>query len=166
MYFEGLSKPSDIKAKYRKLALENHPDMGGETRIMQEINAAYLIALQAIDGTTTVVRDTETGKDVEYVYNYRQDTEQAVIDIIDQLLKLKMVDVDVYIVGVWVWVSGNTKPYKEELKGLKLRWHSKRLKWYFKPYRGRTHYSNKSFDTLLNQYGGGRIPSYVETVIE
>jgi curved DNA-binding protein CbpA len=30
-----------LKAEYRKLALENHPDKGGDVKIMQEINAEF-----------------------------------------------------------------------------------------------------------------------------
>ena len=164
-YFKNLKSPGDIKAEYRRLALKNHPDMGGDTVTMQEINAQYLTALKSIDGMTINYVDHDTKENVEYVYNYRETNEQAVIDIIDKLIGLQMVDVDIYIVGVWVWVSGETKPHKDHLKALKLRWHSKRMKWYFKPYQGRTHYSNKSFDSLLYAYGGGKVPERQDKVL-
>lgn len=44
-----------------------------------------------------------------------------------------MADVEYNIEGTWLWVSGNTKPHREELKRLGLRWAPKRKMWYKKP---------------------------------
>ena len=44
-----------------------------------------------------------------------------------------MKDVEYNIEGTWLWVSGNTKPHREELKRLGLRWAPKRKMWYKKP---------------------------------
>jgi len=35
--------PTAVKRKYRKLALKNHPDRGGDPARMAEINAAYAV---------------------------------------------------------------------------------------------------------------------------
>ena len=40
-YFENVKTLNDLKAEYRRLAMANHPDLGGSTAVMQEINAAY-----------------------------------------------------------------------------------------------------------------------------
>jgi len=42
-YFNGKNL-DEIKTEYRRLALENHPDKGGNTETMQEINAEFEIA--------------------------------------------------------------------------------------------------------------------------
>lgn len=44
-----------------------------------------------------------------------------------------MADVELEIEGTWMWVSGNTKPHREELKKFGLRWAPKRKMWYKKP---------------------------------
>jgi curved DNA-binding protein CbpA len=36
---------SQIKERYRELARQHHPDAGGESEAMQEINAAYALLL-------------------------------------------------------------------------------------------------------------------------
>ena len=40
-YFLHISSLGDLKMKYRQLAKRNHPDLGGDTRIMQEINDEF-----------------------------------------------------------------------------------------------------------------------------
>ena len=38
--------------------------------------------------------------------------------------------------GSWLWISGDTRPHKEELKALGCRWSKKRSAWYWKPANG------------------------------
>lgn len=40
-YFKRIYSLSDLKDQYRTLAIANHPDKGGDTGIMQEINAEF-----------------------------------------------------------------------------------------------------------------------------
>lgn len=40
-YFASINDLSALKAAYKRLALENHPDRGGDTATMQAINAEY-----------------------------------------------------------------------------------------------------------------------------
>lgn len=44
-----------------------------------------------------------------------------------------MSEVEFDIEGTWLWVSGDTKPHREELKRLGLRWAPKKKMWYKKP---------------------------------
>lgn len=41
-----LSSLHDIRRAYRKLALQHHPDRGGDTEKMQEINAVYAFLMK------------------------------------------------------------------------------------------------------------------------
>lgn len=40
-YFENIATLDDLKKEYRRLAMIHHPDVGGDTATMQEINAEY-----------------------------------------------------------------------------------------------------------------------------
>ncbi len=40
-HFIGIKSIKDLKAKYKELAVKNHPDKGGKTEVMQEINNEY-----------------------------------------------------------------------------------------------------------------------------
>lgn len=157
-YFTKGMTPADIKAKYRELAMQWHPDrphnkdrQNEATERMKAINAAYHAALKAADG------HTETGTDGrDHTYRYNEAHEEAAAEIISQLLTLQMEGVDIALIGAWVWVSGNTKPYKDELgrNGLKLNWHRQREAWYWKP-EGWYSRPNKSADLedLADKYG-------------
>ena len=139
----------DIKKEYRRLAMLHHPDRGGSTEKMQEINAAYHTALQRANGQ----RATDTdGR--EHTYTYNREREQAIMDKIAEILQIRG-SFDVILIGTWVWVIGDTKPIKEQLKVLGCVWHSKRLCWYWRPADSR-HYGKSSrhgFDELAARYG-------------
>ena len=149
-FFAGCSTVAEIKSLYKTLAFKYHPDHGGSTEMMQALNNAYEQALKDCDGKTVIGSD---GK--EHTYRWDAETEKTLIDMIDKLMSLQMENVEVDLIGLWIWVTGDTKPHKESLgkNGLGLSWHSTRLCWYFKPYAGRSWGSNASLEELAKTYG-------------
>ena len=107
----------DIKKQYKKLAFKYHPDVGGSNEAMQEVNAEYEKAL------------VEVGK--MHNKNYSMDVD--FINIIDALIKLKIQNVVIEICGWFIYITGNTKPYKDSLKSLGLFWNNNKKCWYYKP---------------------------------
>jgi len=148
-YFQGLKTVSEVKSEYRKLAKANHPDIGGVTAVMQAINAAYHAVLARLDGQVNFGSD---GK--EHTYRYSREVEQEVIDKVSELLKIPGVEVE--IIGTWVWVSGDTKPVKEQLKEAGCSWHSKRLMWYWRRFTYRRKFSGMDIDDMRKMYGNQR----------
>lgn len=158
-YFANCTTVEETKKLYKELALKNHPDLGGDTATMQEINRQYDEHLKRLDGQTTTDKDGQT-----HTYKYNQETETALIEIIDKLLSLQMVNVDIYLIGVWLWIDGETKPYKEALKELKCKWHNTRKCWYFagSPSRYRRN-SGKGIDDIAEAYGATKIRNKAKT---
>lgn len=116
----------ELKAQYRKLVFVHHPDKGGSTEAMQAVNQEY-------DLLFTRLKDVHQTKDGE-TYTARQTTAETADqfkDLINELMKMESIEIE--IIGCFVWVTGNTKPYKEKLKDLKFQWHSKKTAWYLKP---------------------------------
>ena len=156
-FFGSCKTVEEIKKLYRELAKQHHPDLNPAERrdecneIMKAINAAYHAALKGQHGTTRTGSD---GRD--HTYSYDEEIEQAIVNKIAELLALKMADVEVWLIGLWVWIIGDTKPHKEELKGASCTWHSKRKCWYWKPYEGNGFYSRASLGALAEQYGAKR----------
>lgn len=153
MYFANCNTPQQIKAEFRRLAKQFHPDVGGDNEIMKAINAAYHEMLEKLNGFVSMGSD---GK--EHTYKYDRDIEQAIMDKVVELLKLRQANFEIEVIGLWVWVSGARRDQKDLLNknGAKMKWHGKRQRWYWKPYASKTRYSSLPFDQLRNMYGSRR----------
>jgi len=129
-----------LKKQYWKLARQYHPDFnqGKTNQEMKEINNEYEEALKNLG--------KEKGKD------YRVDEDY--ITIVDETLKLNMENVEVEICGWFIYLWGNTKVYKDQLKELGYRWNAKKICWYWKPawYRKRGKES-WDMDRIRNTWG-------------
>ena len=142
-YFENCNSVAEIKKLYRQLALKNHPDKGGDLKVMQSINAQYTLILKTFDGTTQE----------EYTYHYNEQTETAIMEKISEIIS-KNLDVEISLIGNWIWITGNTKEHRAELKKLGCKWHSKRICWYWNNGAKRYNRNSKvSLEELAEKYG-------------
>ena len=137
----------ELKAMYRKLAMLHHPDRGGDTETMKTVNAEY-------DALFPNLKDVHKTKDGE-TYTARQSTTETADqfkDLISELMKMDNITIEV--IGCFVWVTGDTKPHKEQLKALKFKWHTKKLAWYLAPddYRKRSR-KEYALDEIRSMYG-------------
>ena len=148
-YFSEFHTVEEIKKEYHRLAMLHHPDLGGDTATMQELNAQYTAALKMVDGQTSQGTDGKS-----HTYRYDEATEQEIIDKIDELLRAgvaKTCSID--LIGLWVWITGDTKPIKDTLKELGCRWHSKRLCWYWQNTGHSSYNSGADLSGLAAKYG-------------
>lgn len=141
-YFANLYSVEDIKNHFRQLAMQHHPDRGGDADTMKEINRQYHEALKVCHGQQSDGHE----------YKYKPEVEQELTNKLLELLKLR--GLEIALIGYWIWVSGNTKPNKEALKTAGLCWHSQRKCWYYKPLGWkRTRRSQSTLDALAQKYG-------------
>ena len=147
-YFTPVPKTlEDLRSMYRQLAMTYHPDRGGDTEAMKKINAEYDVLFPKL-------KDIHKTKDGE-TYTARQESTETADQfksLIDELMKMD--DITIEIIGCFVWVTGETKPHKEQLKALKFRWHNKKVAWYLKPenYKKRSH-KDYGLDEIRTMYG-------------
>lgn len=123
-WFSNPATLEELKNQYRNLAMQHHPDRGGTTADMQEINAEYdrLFARlknthKAADGTTYTTK-TETS---EAANDFRE--------IIERLIHINGINIE--ICGAWLWITGNTYEHRETLKALNFRFSKSKKTWYF-----------------------------------
>ena len=142
-YFDHLHTLDAIKAEYKRLVKVHHPDVGGDTATMQDINGQYADRVEWIKRHGEREEDRRNAAN-EVPAEYAAAVAAAVI--------LDGVNVD--LVGSWIWCTGNTYAHREALKAAGYRFANKKRAWYWRPesaacYRG----GKKSLDELKDKYG-------------
>lgn len=152
-YFENVNTYDELKKAYRDLMKKFHPDLnsGREkecTEICKEINAEFEYLFK-------ILPNQRVNKEGEFYEAKREfETPQEFMEIINKLIKYPNIQIDV--IGSWLWVSGNTKPIKEILKEMKFKWHDVRKCWYLKFTKTKSTLCDLNFDELQNLFGGTR----------
>lgn len=131
--FKKCSSLEDAKKVYRTLAKKLHPDMGGNTQQMQDLQAIY---------THIIEHNVYFSNDSKFNINIEK--------IISNLLHHEFINIEV--IGSWIWVTGETKAIKEELLNLGFKWASKKKAWHWAEKRN-TKRSNKDLDGIRATYG-------------
>lgn len=166
-YFAHCADVAAIKSEYKRLALRYHPDRpGGDTATMQEINAQYKRALAGQHGKTST---DEQGQ--EHTYYYKEAAEQAIIDKITEVIQSGILgaNVELWLIGTWLWVKGDTKPHRQKLgkEGLGFMWNHNRQCWQWHlPTKWRSNASPHGFEYLASKYGAAHIAAHQETSIQ
>lgn len=150
IYFTGnYSTLEELKKEYRKLALQNHPDTGGSLEAMKQINAEY-------EKLFNIVQQQEKAN-TKKTYNSTsqpapEETPDIFINIINELIKYKNINIE--LIGSWIWIDGNTYPIKDLLHKLNFEWSKSRKKWYFTTTpKANTRYKKSNFDVIRYRYG-------------
>ena len=159
-YFTNINTLDELKAAYRRLSMKHHPDRGGDTTTMQEINAEHDELFERLKKQHNASAD-EVHQTTETPEEFRE--------IIELLLKLEGLTVE--LCGSWLWIGGDTQQHKETLKAAGCRWSNNKKLWYWhhaeegrKWRRGkatmsdiRTKYGSQVFDAAGERTGYERI---------
>jgi len=154
-YFRNCNSPDEIKVRYRELAMEHHPDRLGlmateearaeKTRLMQEINRQYSIAMaRGIRGE----RPQATAEEVSDL----EDVAEALRKAVEAIIHLPNISIEIR--GSWVWVFGDTKAVKETLKAAGYKWLPKKeaQPWAYMAVKSHGR-GNWSHDDIIERYG-------------
>jgi oligoribonuclease NrnB/cAMP/cGMP phosphodiesterase (DHH superfamily) len=152
--FEFLTSLTDLREAYKKLAFKHHPDKGGDTAIMQDLNNAYrLFSEKFINNQEYNPKSSRTHdqqKQDAYQYN------GMFMDAVDNIINLEGITIE--LIGNWLWVTGNTKPHKDILKENKFVFSGQKMAWYLKdPNWMKTFYKKYELDEIRNLYGSQKI---------
>jgi len=151
-YFNGVKNLDELRSKYRDLIKANHPDNGGDTEIMKQINLEYKKAFDILKSGAHL--DDKTDNKEKVKWNEAED--EALRAALYNIIHLDGLNIE--IVGCWIWVDGATYLHKDELKTAGYKWSSNRKKWHFAPYESAWHKGNKkSFDEIRRKYGSSEV---------
>jgi hypothetical protein len=125
--------------------MKHHPDRGGDDATnekqltMNTMNFCEILKMQHNNAADEYHQTTETAEEFR--------------ESITALLNIG--DIVVELCGSWLWISGNTKEHKDELKALSCRWSDNKKMWYWRhPEDGRAYRKSKtSMSDIRTKYG-------------
>ena len=126
-YFNNVTTLEELRKQYKRLVKQYHPDNGGTTEELQEINAEYNILFKKLKATADHHQKHQKQKQTANNNAYDFEIDQAIRNILNQIINL---NIDIEIIGNWIWCS-NCFNVKDILKGLGFRWASKKKAWYW-----------------------------------
>lgn len=139
-FFNNVETLEDLKKEYRKLIFKLHPDRGGNEEDFKAMKNEY---------DELFVR-LQKGENASH-FERKEDINQFK-DIIESLIHFDGILIDV--VGSWIWLGGETKPYKDDIKALGFMWSSKHKKWFFNgDNKKRRIINKKTYEEIKNEYG-------------
>lgn len=144
-YFTNCKTLDEAKQLYKKLVFELHPDTSG-----RDSKAEF----QAMQNEFENFRPTSE----KFKGEYDTWNAQEYSHLITQLMTIPNITIE--ICGSWIWLAGDTKPVKEQIKAvdtgetMKRGFSPKKKKWYFSPvgYRKRGG-KEMSFEEIQKKYG-------------
>ncbi|MGM0622153.1 MAG: J domain-containing protein [Bacteroidota bacterium] len=120
-WFKNIKDLQELRKLYRKLAVQYHPDKGGDTAAMQEINNEY-------DTLSRVLINSNANFSEERKV-YETEASEELREMIANVIFLPNITIE--IIGSWLWITGETKAIKEQLKEHGFRFSPKKTAWYW-----------------------------------
>ena len=124
-WFAKCETNDEVKAEYRKLCKALHPDNGGDAEEFKAMTSAFTEAFERVKNYKRNAKGEKYEKPTE-------ERPEEFMNALNAIIHLSNIVIE--ICGTWVWVTGDTKPYKDILKnagyhycGSKKawQWHSK-----------------------------------------
>lgn len=150
-YFTNCRTIEDVKKVFRDLAKKNHPDAGGNAETFKEI-------MQEYNKVFEMYKNIHTNAAGETYESEKQTTEtpEQFAEIISKVIFMDGVKIE--IIGSWVWLSGNTMIFKDQIKAAGFWWSKSKKAWYYtgekEHQKRRGHYSMSG---LRNKWGSTEV---------
>ncbi|MCL2253467.1 MAG: molecular chaperone DnaJ [Lachnospiraceae bacterium] len=146
----------ELKKLYKSLAMKHHPDViGGDAETMKIINSEY-------DHLFPLLKDLHKNAQGEKYTAHTPNAESSnqFKDIISKIIHLDGILIE--IIGSFIWITGDTRAYKDVFKALNFKWHKTKIAWYLPPegYKKR-HSKTYSLDEIRDIFGNEEIESKV-----
>ena len=151
-YFNNVNCIEELKKQYFALAKLYHSDItGGSDDTMKAINAEYSDLFKVYKDIHKSIREDAP----EETYTAKESTKEAPEDFINIIKALLNFGLSVELCGRWLWITGDTKAAKEDLKKLGCRWsaNKKAWSWHYPEDGSRNHKKAWDFNKIRNTYG-------------
>ena len=153
VYFNLCKTKQEVKLTFRQLAKAYHPDIIGKTEEnenrMKDINSEYEYIKNILPNEDPQETEEPEQTEDEYKIHISQEI-QAILDEISHL------PLDIEIIGVYIWVSGNTYPYRNILSAYNFIWCSKKLMFSWSDKRSNSR-KPQDIDKIRFNYGSTKV---------
>jgi len=149
---------AEAKAMLRQLAHEHHPDAGGTTEAMQQVNAEYSHLVVELEKASQYKRQAaahEEGRKTAADFNDLEAVGEVLREKINAALDLNMPNVTVELCGLWIWINGDTKPHAAKLNkrtGIGFNFAGEKKAWYYAGVKSFNR-QRRSMEEIRNMHG-------------
>ena len=157
-YFRNVNTLEELRKQYKELLKQYHPDNpNGSTEATQAINAEYDKLFKQLKNKHESKQTSTDGAKADFNANkYDFEADEKLREVLQKIINFANINIE--IVGCWIWVDGATYEYKNELKTLGFKWASEKKKWYFHTEAFRKRSKRKlSMDDIRNLYGSTEV---------
>lgn len=147
-YFKGINNVKELKKAYFKYVKEFHTDNGGDKDKFVEMKNEYEEILKnGFDEFEDLENDFK-----EYNQKVAKEFMKKYAEIIEKIITLENVEIE--IIGNWIWVGGATYPHKDILKENHFFFSKGKKKWYWNGEEKKVNKrSRMSLDEIKKKYG-------------
>ena len=156
-YFNNVNTLDELRKQYKELLKKYHPDNpSGSTEVTQQINSEYESLFKELKHKHENKQTSTDGKADYNNMKYDFSEDEKLREVLQKIISFSNINIE--IVGCWLWVDGNTYEYKDTLKALGFKWAREKKKWYFHTEAFRKRSKRKlSMDDIRNYYGSTEV---------
>lgn len=162
-YFKNVGTLEELRRQYKELLKQHHPDNGGSEEATKVINVEYEELFKTLKDKAAA--GEENNKTSFEQMKWDTTADEKLREVLHKIINFTGIEIN--IVGCWIWLDGNTYPYREQLSGIGFRWSKARKKWhwhegeYIKKGNG-----NITFSEIEHKYGSTKIKSDTRVLLE
>ena len=148
VFFADCTDVDQARAKFKSLCKIHHPDVGGSAETFREMVREFQAFQKAA---------WDQGGASKWGAEYKPKADSHDLGEKSHAILAEVVrfpDIQTEILGTWIWCSGETRKYKDQFKGLGMRWSKNKSAWFYheQPYRKRGKRSF-SLDEIRGMHG-------------
>lgn len=154
-YFKNVQNLEQLRKQYKELLKIYHPDCpNGSTEACQAINAEYDKLFKELkdkhESKQTSKEENNKAGYSDMQWNFEEDA--ALREVLQKVIYFENIVIE--LCGSWIWISGNTYQYKDELKEIGFKYAPKKRSWYWHSEAFRKKGKKTlSMDDIRNYYG-------------